>query len=141
MNNPLCLLMGLALVTSACAPEASEPSQEPSTQSQTLENDCENGNPILTVSGPNPITLQCNEPWVVPEVSAVSACGKPLHVYRYNTGDDDQDGIPGSIDPDDFGPGPATSVNGEYMVQFLAWDEYYNITVDLIAVNVVNCPE
>jgi len=153
MSNPLCFtqvprrslvlssLMGLVLMASACGPEASEPRQDVGAQSQTLESGCETDNPILTVSGPTTITLQCNEPWVIPAVSAVDACGTPLPVYRYNTGDDDQDGIPGSIDPDDYGPGPDTAINGLYQVQFLAWDEYYNITGEIIFVNVVNCPE
>ncbi|SEM89795.1 hypothetical protein SAMN05444354_12571 [Stigmatella aurantiaca] len=153
MSNPLCFtkaplrsmvlssLMSLALAASACGPEASEPSQNLDTQSQTLDSGCETESPILTVSGPTTITLQCNEPWVVPAASAVDACGNPLTVYRYNTGDDDQDGIPGTIDPDDYGPGPSTATNGEYQVQFLAWDEYYNITGEIIFVNVVNCPE
>ncbi len=44
-------------------------------------------------------------------------------MHQYNTGDDDEDGIPGSIDPDDFGPGPTTEVEGLYYVQYLAWDE------------------
>ncbi|WP_225410694.1 hypothetical protein [Stigmatella hybrida] len=153
MSNPLCFtkaprrslvlssLMGLALVASACGPAAGEPSQDVGTQSQTLQDGCETQSPILTMSGPTTITLQCNEPWVVPAVSAVDGCGNPLTVYGYNTGDDDQDGIPGTIDPDDFGPGPDTATNGLYQVQFLAWDAYYNITGEILFVNVVNCPE
>lgn len=153
MSNPLCFtkasrrslvlssLMGVALMASACGPEASQPSQDVSAQSQTLGSGCETLLPTVTISGPNPLILQCNEPWVVPAVSAVDGCGNPLTVSRYNSGDDDQDGIPGTTDPDDFGPGPSTANNGLYYVNFLAWDQHYNVTAEALHVYVENCPE
>ena len=41
--------------------------------------------------------------WVAPDLQAVDACEGPVTVHRYNSGDDDGDGVPGMIDPDDFG--------------------------------------
>lgn len=74
--------------------------------------------------------------WVSPEVTAVDACEGPVIVHRYNTGDDDGDGVPGMIDPDDFGPGPTTEAEGLYYAQYLAWDEQYNISGAMLSVNV-----
>lgn len=140
------VLTVLALSVSACG---QAPADEANTLSSTLpkqssirsldEDPCAYGSPILSISDAD-ITVQCGGTWKEPEVTAVDACGNPLEVHRYNTGDDDQDGIPGSIDPDDFGPGPDTSTNGTYYVQYLAWDSYYNIGSAILTLHVVNCP-
>ncbi|SEK36870.1 protein of unknown function [Stigmatella aurantiaca] len=74
--------------------------------------------------------------WVPPSVIAKDLCEGNLPVHKYNTGDDDGDGIPGSIDEDDFGPGPTTEVEGLYYVQYLAWDEAYNIKGAILSVYV-----
>jgi hypothetical protein len=136
----LCSLLGLALSASACGAAAGESNEEMSAQSQTLEDGCETLPPTLTVDSPTSFTLQCNDPWAVPEVSAADGCGNPLPVYRYNTGDDDLDGISGDVDPDDYGPGPNTSANGVYNVQFLTWDSNYNVVGEILYVTVENCP-
>ncbi len=140
----------LALSVSACGQETeAQESRTPSSMpkwavSQALDGEpcaaAANGQlPTLSVSD-SVITLQCGvDTWVAPDVTAVDACGQPLAVHKYNTGDDDGDGIPGSIDPDDFGPGPDTSVEGVYEVQYLAWDEFYNIQGAILQVHVVNC--
>lgn len=74
--------------------------------------------------------------WQAPEVTAVDTCEGPVPVHRYNTGDDDGDGIPGTVDPDDFGPGPSTETEGLYYVQYLAWDTSYNIQGAILSVHV-----
>jgi large repetitive protein len=74
--------------------------------------------------------------WQAPEVTAVDACEGPIPVHGYNTGDDDKDGVPGMIDPDDFGPGPTTETEGLYYVQYLAWDTSYNIQGAILSVYV-----
>jgi len=74
--------------------------------------------------------------WNAPEATATDLCEGSLIVHQYNTGDDDEDGVPGSIDPDDFGPGPTTEVEGLYYVQYLAWDETYNIQGAILSVYV-----
>jgi len=45
-----------------------------------------------------------------------------VQVHKYNSGDDDGDGVPGSQDPDDYGPGPDTGAEGTYSVQYIAWN-------------------
>jgi hypothetical protein len=74
--------------------------------------------------------------WDAPVGTATDICEGSIAVHQYNTGDDDEDGIPGSIDPDDFGPGPTTEVEGLYYVQYLAWDETYNIQGAILSVYV-----
>jgi len=74
--------------------------------------------------------------WDAPVGTALDICEGSIPVHQYNTGDDDEDGIPGSIDPDDFGPGPSTEVEGLYYVQYLAWDETYNIQGAILSVYV-----
>ncbi|HEX8702115.1 MAG TPA: immunoglobulin-like domain-containing protein [Myxococcaceae bacterium] len=74
--------------------------------------------------------------WNAPEATATDTCEGSIPVHQYNTGDDDEDGVPGSIDPDDFGPGPTTEVEGLYYVQYLAWDETYNIQGAILSVYV-----
>jgi hypothetical protein len=86
------------------------------------------------------ITLQCGvDPWVAPDVTAVDACGNAIAVSRFNTGDDDGDSVPGSSDPDDFGPGPDASMEGTYYVSYLAVDSAYHVKEITLTVNVVNC--
>jgi hypothetical protein len=72
--------------------------------------------------------------WQAPEVTAADACEGPVPLYGYNTGDDDGDGVPGMVDPDDFGPGPTTEAEGLYYVQYLAWDTSYNIQGAILSV-------
>jgi hypothetical protein len=74
--------------------------------------------------------------WSIPAATAEDACEGPVPVHRYNSGDDDGDGVPGSIDPDDFGPGPDTTTEGLYYVQYLAWDSSYNIQSAFLSVYV-----
>jgi hypothetical protein len=74
--------------------------------------------------------------WNAPAATATDTCEGELLVHQYNTGDDDEDGIPGDIDPDDFGPGPTTEYEGLYYVQYLAWDEQYNIQGAILSVYV-----
>jgi hypothetical protein len=74
--------------------------------------------------------------WNAPEPTATDTCEGEILVHQYNSGDDDEDGIPGSIDPDEFGPGPTTEYEGLYYVQYLAWDEQYNIQGAILSVYV-----
>ena len=76
--------------------------------------------------------------WVAPNITATDACEGSVPVYRFNTGDDDQDGIPGSVDPDDFGRGPTTQVEGRYQVEYLAWDSHFNLARTSLWVNVLD---
>lgn len=78
------------------------------------------GVPSLTLQGPSEMTLECGvDTWVDPGAQASDACG-PLEVLKYNSGDDDGDGVPGAQDPDDYGPGPNTAAEGTYSVQYAA---------------------
>ncbi|KFE69529.1 hypothetical protein [Hyalangium minutum] len=140
----------LAVSVSACGQQPTDEetllsnSQPKQTSSQSLgEEPCtaaqNGGAPTLSLSDAV-IKLQCGvDTWEPPEVTATDACGQPLEVHRYNTGDDDQDGAPGSGDSDDFGPGPDDAVEGIYYVQYLAWDSYYNIQGAILEVHVENC--
>jgi hypothetical protein len=79
------------------------------------------GLPTLVLNGPSEMTLECGvDTWVDPGAQASDTCG-PLQVHKYNSGDDDGDGVPGAQDPDDFGPGPNTAAEGTYSVQYIAW--------------------
>ncbi|HEX8699334.1 MAG TPA: DUF5011 domain-containing protein, partial [Myxococcaceae bacterium] len=60
--------------------------------------------------------------WEAPAVTATDQCQGALRVQPFNTGDDDEDGMPGSIDPDDFGPGPDTRAEGQALVRYRAED-------------------
>jgi hypothetical protein len=77
---------------------------------------------VLSLHGhPEPV-LECGvDTWVEPGASATEGC-LPLEVHRYNSGDDDGDGVPGSQDPDDHGPGPNVGAEGVYPVQYIAWN-------------------
>ncbi len=77
--------------------------------------------PTLVLEGDSQMTLECGvDTWVDPGARAWDSCG-PLPVHRYNSGDDDGDGIPGTHDPDDYGPGPNTSAESSYGVEYIAW--------------------
>jgi hypothetical protein len=137
-------LAALAVVGSACGVDSDslEPGVETSVQKEALDKQSctltEGSPPTLSIRN-DVIVLKCGKPWKAPKVTAKDACGQPLEVHKYNTGDDDGDGIPGSIDPDDFGPGPDASTEGTYYVQYLAWDPLYNIASAILEVDVVSC--
>jgi hypothetical protein len=94
---------------------------------------CPDGSPVseVTVSSgelslllqcPLEMTLECGvRPWVDPQVTATDGVN-PLEVHKYNSGDDDGDGVPGSEDPDDYGPGPNVYAEGTYLVEYIAWN-------------------
>lgn len=87
--------------------------------------------PVLTLNGPTTFSIECTGPaignvWSNPGASAVDTCDGELQVFQFNTGDDDEDGIPGAIDPDDFGPGPDTQVEDVYTVRYLARDRSHH---------------
>ncbi len=105
------------------------------------------GVPVLSVNGYTSlypeIHYECTghaigNVWSNPGAVATDSCQGDLLVHQYNTGDDDGDGIPGDIDPDDFGPGPTTEVEGLYYVQYLAWDDSYNIQGAILSVYVTD---
>ncbi|WP_225413551.1 immunoglobulin-like domain-containing protein [Stigmatella hybrida] len=77
---------------------------------------------VLSLHGnPEPV-LECGvDTWMDPGASATEGC-LPLDVHTYNSGDDDGDGVPGSQDPDDHGPGPNVGAEGLYPVQYIAWN-------------------
>jgi hypothetical protein len=81
------------------------------------------GSTRVTLLGDSFMTLECGvDTWTDPGATAMDSCGTPLKVHKYNSGDDDGDGVPGNQDPDDYGPGPNTSAEGTYSVQYIAWD-------------------
>jgi hypothetical protein len=81
------------------------------------------GSTSVTLLGDSFMRLECGvDTWTDPGATATDACGNPLEIHKYNSGDDDGDGVPGHQDPDDYGPGPNTSVEGTYSVQYIAWD-------------------
>jgi hypothetical protein len=99
------------------------------------------GVPEIVVNGPTEIYYECTghaigNVWNNPGATATDTCEGELLVHQYNSGDDDGDGIPGDQDPDDFGPGPTTEVEGLYYVQYLAWDESFNIQGAILSVYV-----
>jgi hypothetical protein len=94
------------------------------------------GMPTLALNGPSEMTLECGvDTWVDPGARATDACG-PLQVHKYNSGDDDGDGVPGSQDPDDYGPGPNTAAEGTYSVQYIAWTPMGNTVSAIRSVRV-----
>jgi hypothetical protein len=69
------------------------------------------GSPTLVLNGNSQMTLECGQStWVDPGASATDGCGYALEVHRYNSGQDA------------YGPGPNTSAEGSYSVQYIAWD-------------------
>lgn len=134
------LLLLCAVLINACGEEPGNP-QALSSARQPLVCTGEDTDPPELSIADQDISYECTgvgngNAWVIPDVTAVDACEGPLTVHRYNTGDDDGDGVPGMIDPDDFGPGPTTEIEGLYYVQYLAWDEQYNISGAMLSVNV-----
>ncbi|MDC0714561.1 DUF5011 domain-containing protein [Stigmatella sp. ncwal1] len=86
------------------------------------------GETTLVLNGESPMLLQCGvDVWNDPGASATDMCGKPLAIRKFNSGDDDMDGVPGSQDPDDYGPGPNTGAEGTYSVQYMAIDSKWNV--------------
>ncbi len=80
------------------------------------------GELALTLLGSQEMTLECGvDTWTDPGAVATEWCSM-VEVQKYNSGDDDEDGVPGSEDPDDYGPGPGTSAEGSYSVQYIAWN-------------------
>lgn len=76
----------------------------------------------LRLLGEQHLTLECGvDTWHDPGAVASEGCS-PVAVHKYNSGDDDGDGVPGSQDPDDYGPGPAPNAEGTYSVQYIAWN-------------------
>jgi hypothetical protein len=141
----LLILMGI----SACGEEFAEPTQEEGNARGLMTarhaltcSEEDNQPPELSLSIPDPeFHYECTgvgggNTWVAPQATAVDACEGPLPVHQYNTGDDDGDGISGTIDPDDFGPGPTTELEGLTYVQYLAWDSSYNIQGTILSVYV-----
>jgi len=84
--------------------------------------------PTLEMLGAPYTELECGAgAYVDPGAEAYDACSGTLTVRKFNSGDDDGDGIPGSVDPDDAGPGPNARVEGTYFVQYMANDRAWNI--------------
>jgi hypothetical protein len=95
------------------------------------------GPPTLVLNGNSTMELECGvDTWVDPSAVATNGCGQPLQVHKYNSGDDDGDGVPGSEDPDDYGPGPNANKVGTYSVQYQAWDDQWNIVSAIRTVKV-----
>jgi hypothetical protein len=67
--------------------------------------------PMLTLQGDSEMTLECGvDAWVDPGAVATDGCSGELEVHRYNSGGDS------------YGPGPLTTAEGTYPVQYIAWD-------------------
>lgn len=67
--------------------------------------------PTLILHGSSEMTLECGvDTWTDPGAEAWDVGCVPLEVHRYNTGSDA------------YGPGPATSAEGTYSVQYIAWN-------------------
>jgi hypothetical protein len=76
----------------------------------------------LKLQCPQEMTLECGAlTWTDPGASAADGAG-PVVVHKYNTGDDDGDGVPGSEDPDDFGPGPNMHLPDSYTMEYITWN-------------------
>lgn len=83
--------------------------------------------PSLTLRGEEVMALECGtSPYVDPGAVATDDCEGPLPVIKFNSGDDDGDGIPGKDDPDDHGPGPNTSAEGTYAVKYQVSDSWWH---------------
>ncbi|MFL5344630.1 MAG: CCXG family PEP-CTERM protein [Hyalangium sp.] len=81
------------------------------------------GSLTLVLHGNSEMTLECGlSTWTDPGAEAWDVGCVPVTVHKYNSGDDDGDGVPGAQDPDDYGPGPATNAEGTYSVQYIAWN-------------------
>ena len=79
------------------------------------------GETTLVLHGDNHMMLECGvDIWVDPGAQAGRVrprwrCTSTTPGMTTGTG-------PGSQDPDDYGPGPNTSAEGTYSVQYIAWD-------------------
>jgi large repetitive protein len=129
-----CVLVG------ACGEEPTAVQELPSIRHALTCSDGDTTSPELSTTDQD-VSYECTgvgnpNAWQAPEVTAIDACEGPVTVYGYNTGDDDKDGIPGTVDPDDFGPGPSTEAEGLFYVQYVAWDTSYNIQAALLSVYV-----
>ncbi|MDY7226941.1 immunoglobulin-like domain-containing protein [Hyalangium rubrum] len=94
--------------------------------------------PALQLLGDSPMVLECGrDTYVDPGAEAYDACSGTLPVHKYNSGDDDGDGIPGESDPDDYGPGPDGTAEGTYSVQYLAMDRW-NVASAIRSVKVLD---
>ncbi|MDC0713368.1 DUF5011 domain-containing protein [Stigmatella sp. ncwal1] len=83
--------------------------------------------PALTLLGEEHMVLECGtSPYVDPGATATDECEGTLPVLKFNSGDDDGDGIPGKDDPDDHGPGPNTSAEGTYSVKYQVSDSWWH---------------
>jgi hypothetical protein len=75
------------------------------------EQPCTTGQPTLVVTGGTEMTLECGSgPYIDLGAQAWDGCGNPLQVHAYNAGNDES------------GPGPRTTAEGTYTVQYVAWD-------------------
>ncbi|MBN1203340.1 MAG: DUF5011 domain-containing protein [Myxococcaceae bacterium] len=84
--------------------------------------------PRLEMMGAAYMEMECGvDTYVDPGATAYDACSGTLPVQKFNSGDDDGDGIPGSVDPDDYGPGPLGGAEGTYPVQYQAIDAAWNL--------------
>jgi hypothetical protein len=84
--------------------------------------------PRLELMGPAYMELECGvDTYVDLGATAYDACSGTLPVQKFNSGDDDGDGIPGEEDPDDYGPGPHEDAEGTYPVQYQAIDAAWNV--------------
>ncbi|MDY7229079.1 immunoglobulin-like domain-containing protein [Hyalangium rubrum] len=132
---------GQYTVTYTATDTAGNTSTVPVTRTITVE---DTGVPELSLEDQN-IYYECTghaigNIWEAPVATATDTCEGSIPVHQYNTGDDDEDGLPGGPggDPDDFGPGPTTEVEGLYYVQYLAWDEAYNTDSAILSVYVTD---
>jgi hypothetical protein len=69
--------------------------------------------PTLTITGSSQLLLECGQSaYADPGAVAYDGCGNALEVHKYNSGQDA------------YGPGPNTSAEGTYSVQYLAMDAH-----------------
>jgi hypothetical protein len=72
---------------------------------------CTTGQPTLMLTGASELTLECGAgAYSDMGAQAWDGCGNPLQVHTYNSGNDP------------YGPGPTTSAEGTYTVEYIAWD-------------------
>ncbi len=75
------------------------------------------GDLTLKLYCPQVMTLECGaSTWTDPGASAADGAG-PVEVHRYNTGDDNGDGI-----PDVPASGPNMSIPDSYTMEYIAWN-------------------
>jgi hypothetical protein len=95
---------------------------------------------MLVITGDRELDLECNvDEYVDLGATAWDGCNQPLVVDRFNSGDDDGDGIPAPGDPvGEAGPGPNTAVEGSYSVQYIG---HYPDPNRCTSVDPPRCPE